>query len=437
MSYEATYAELLQVIPRPETITETAAAASADPPKANQTILEGYVALSKTLGRLLQGDGEPPENATFATFAAWAALSLRREAVLDDTANADVLHPARRVYRWLANDVLDADDAIARNVVRGQAAIYEEIGSAIFALLQQAHAHPGVLEHPPDPEAEVWKDIWHDHSEDLVDAQEPINDGRDASEALDAGSVPVLQRAVTPYFSVLVHGLARPGLSREGRKLRAELILLANLRILAYEQKRLQPVFERNLAYVPAALKEMMASRLGRQTALLKALREPLDRAHHFTEIVGEAFQIAATRSVFSMLVGREDLAFGRDLPVPPPGNLLLRDCQPEADRQRYGAGAFFPSALANLQHPQTWAAWQLYDRSSGQGARTAVNNWLRYGERMNFIVNVFRSRQQLTALYDEPGSPTAPLHPAALGTADESPDAIPDRLKRPVGAES
>ena len=104
----------------------------------------------------------------------------------------------------------------------------------------------------------------------------------------------------------------------------------------------------------------------------------------------------------------------GVTCPVPPPGNLLLRDCQPEADRQRYGAGAFFPSALANLQHPQTWAAWQLYDRSSGQGARTAVNNWLRYGERMNFIVNVFRSRQQLTALYDQPGfRRSAPLHPA------------------------
>ena len=113
------------------------------------------------------------------------------------------------MYRWLANDVLDADDAIARNIVRGQAAIYEEIGSAIFALLQQAHAHPGVLEHPPDPEAEIWKRHLADHSDDLVDAEEPINDGRDASEALDAGSVPILQRAVTPYFSVLVDGLSR------------------------------------------------------------------------------------------------------------------------------------------------------------------------------------------------------------------------------------
>jgi hypothetical protein len=40
-----------------------------------------------------------------------------------------------------------------------------------------------------------------------------------------------------------------------------------------------------------------------------------------------------------------------------------------------------------------------------GEGARTAVDNWLRYGERMSFLVNLFRSRQQVSALYDPPRS--------------------------------
>ena len=77
----------------------------------------------------------------------------------------------------------------------------------------------------------------------------------------------------------------------------------------------------------------------------------------------------------------------------------------PEVDRNRYRTASFFPDDLSDLQHGPTWAEWQLYDRSSGQGGRTAVNNWLRYSERMNFIGNVFRSRQQLTGLYHTPES--------------------------------
>ena len=179
---------------------------------------------------------------------------------------------------------------------------------------------------------------------------------------------------------------------------------------------RLQPVFVRNLAYVPDAIKDMIASRFGRRASLLKTLSKRLGAPHHLGEITNEALQITATRRLFSMIVGHEDLSFGRDVPMPPPGNPLLRSGQPAIDQRRYGSGSFFPTALAKLQYRPTWAEWQLHDRSSGQGARTAVNNWLRYSERMNFIVNVFRSRQQVAALYDEPGSPTAPPGSRQLG---------------------
>jgi hypothetical protein len=206
---------------------------------------------------------------------------------------------------------------------------------------------------------------------------------------------------------------------------------------VAYEQLRLQPVFVRNFAYVPDAIRDSMANPFGRHLPLLKALRKPLDRSHRFTSTVGEAFQIAVTRGVFSMIVGAEDLKLGRDVPVPPPANPWLRDRQPDVDRNRYRTAAFFPDDLTDLQHGPTWAEWQLYDRSSGQGGRTAVNNWLRYSERMNFIGNVFRSRQQLTGLYHPPASALpAPTHPTPGQVVDRS-DVTLEQLNHSFGAES
>ena len=133
-----------------------------------------------------------------------------------------------------------------------------------------------------------------------------------------------------------------------------------------------------------------------------------------------EAYQIAATRYVYSMLVGREELRFGVDVPLPPPAHPLLRDDQVEEDRKRYTDGDFFPVALQVIDEPELWATWQQYDRSVGQGMRTAVDNWLRYPERLNFIVNVFRSRQQLADLYDRRfvGPSTISPPPVELGRA-------------------
>jgi hypothetical protein len=421
-------------------IQATADRAVTNPSDANARIQNGYVALSKAFGLLLHGDAIP-ENATFATFAAWAAVSLRREVVHDDDKRADRFHPARRLYRLVARKALDVDETIARNIVRGQAAIYEEIGSAIYKMLRLLRDARPELDADPETRTRQWQKLWDAYSSSLKEMPTHLNDRRHESEALAPADVSVLQRAMKPYFQVLAEGLSLAGIDRAAHKRRAELILLANIRVLAYEQKRVQPVDQRNFAYVPDALREMVASRLlGRSTALVHALRKPSERLRTVTAILGEAFQIAATRTVYSMVVGTEDVGFGRDLPMPPPANPLLRDRQSPLDQARYGAGAFFPYDLPNLDHSPTRAAWQQYDRSSGQGARTAVNNWLRYDERLNFLANLFRSRQQLTALYETPLSlpSTAPGPPARLGAAlGPVSGATRDRLETSFGASS
>lgn len=434
------YEALFKEIPEVGVIQATADCAITDPSDANARIRNGYIALSNAFGRLLHGDAIP-ENATFATFAAWAAVSLRREVVRDDDEPADRFHPARRVYRWLAREALDADETIARNIVRGQAAIYEEIGSAIYKMLRILLKPLTKFDADPETRARQGQELWDAYYSSLKEMPTYLNEGRHEWEALAPADVSVLQRAVLPYFRVLTEGLSLAGSDRVAHKRRAELILLANIRVLAYEQKRVQPVVKRNFAYVPDALREMIASRLlGRSTALVHALREPSERLHTVAAILGEAFQIAATRTVYSMVVGTEDVGFGRDLPMPPPANPLLRDRQSPLDQARYGAGAFFPYDLQNLDNSPTWAAWQEYDQSSGQGARTAVNNWLRYDERLNFLANLFRSRQQLTALYDTPRAlpSTAPGPPAHLGPSlGPVSGATRDRLETSFGASS
>ena len=123
---------LVDRIPDLATIQRTAALALVDPPAANAAIMQSYVTLSNALGRLLHGDHDQPENATFPTFAAWAAASLRPEVMLSaDKAQTAPMHlrPVRRAFHWVARDVLDVDEAISHNIAQGQGAIFEEIGN--------------------------------------------------------------------------------------------------------------------------------------------------------------------------------------------------------------------------------------------------------------------------------------------------------------------
>ena len=408
-SYEA----LLREIPELGALQATADLALTNPALANATIMRSYHALSNVFGRLLHGAGKVPENATFITFAGWAAASLRPEVALDDAgfSPASLLRPARSAYHWMARDVLGVDRAISRNIARGQGAIFEDIGSAVYKLLRVVL--DALPEFDPDPEVRQrqWRSLWDGYTASLKEMPVYLNPRRNDAEGLDSADLAVLQRAVLPYFEVLMEGLSAPDVDDGARKRRAELILLANVRILAYEQKRLQPLLERNLAYIPDAVRDLVVHRLlHRDRWDARALRRPVTVSHGATALLVEAFQISATRNFYSMVLGTEEVRFGRDLPLPPAADPKLRDRHSQLDRNRYAAGAFFPHHLNNLDLSATWAEWQRHDRSVGQGARTATNNWLRYGERLSFLANLFRSRQQLTALY---GTPT--LTPSAL----------------------
>ena len=407
------YDAVLERLPTRDAIQETADLAEDKPHEANGRILRGYFDQSHALGRLLHGDepGSVPENATFPTFAAWVTESLRPDVLrsVDGSVNRDsqrtaILRPARRVYTRVVTEVLGGDDKVGRNIVRGEAAVFEEIATATHLLLEHALAAIPDDENRKLTEAE-WSAVWDAFSADLRSTTTSM-DAHRPTDTLDDRDVHLLQRAMQPYFEVMWQGLSGRLLSDGQRRLRAELILLANIRVLAYEQQRVQPVLQRNLAFVPEAVRARLGRELmGRNRLSDRMLRNAWLRAKPVREVLETAFQIAATRSAFSMVVGTEELRFGRDLPLPPPANPVLRYEQPAEEQKRYAPGSFFPYDLENLQSRPAWAAFHLHDRSMGEGARTAVDNWLRYGERMSFLVNLFRSRQQVSALYDPPRS--------------------------------
>jgi hypothetical protein len=426
------YEAVLDRLPAPEDIQKTVELADEKPGAANRRILGGYFELSHALGRLLHGDvpGTTPENATFPTFAAWVTESLRSDVLRSVDGSADgasapqgSLWPTRRMYTWMSRRLLGGDDRIGRNIVRGEAAVYEEIATATHMLVK--HALEVITSEDRRLTEAEWSTAWDTFSTNLAETTESMRE-RGPADALDPRDVHELQRALQPYFEVLSKGLSRQVLSAEQRRDRAQLILLANVRVLAYEQRRVQPVVQRNLAFVPDAVRARYGRELmGRNRLSDRVLRNVVEKTAPIQEALETAFQIAATRGAYSIVVGTEELRFGRDLPMPPPANPVLRQHQLEQDRRRYAPGAFFPYDLENLELRPAWAAFHLYDRSSGEGVHTAVDNWLRYGERMSFLVNLFRSRQQVSALYDPPRStPSLAIarRPVRLSSAKPSP---------------
>jgi hypothetical protein len=384
--------------------------ADGNPGEANRMILGGYHLLSIALGRFLHGNADQPENATFATFAAWSAQSLRADVMLDAESERLPRRPARRLFDRVAEAAVTDPNAVARNIALGQAAIYEETGPAMRALLQvtvKAVDDAFKVNREPD-----WRDVWTAVTGELISKSNALNAKEAAPPRLSAPDVTLLQNGLAPYFQVVRLGLAT-ATSDVHRKKRAELILLGNLRLVAYEQRRLQPVLERNLAYLPAALRLKVASRwMGRPTLLSSAVTRAYPHLRPHLAVLDEAFQIAATRYLYSITVGAEELRLGTDLPLPPPAHPMLCEDQSAADREHYAEGVFFPYHLQVIESSELGTEWHKHDRSYGQGVRTSVDNWLRYPERMNFIANLFRSRQQLAALYSRPSSAPVPVVP-------------------------
>jgi hypothetical protein len=167
---------------------------------------------------------------------------------------------------------------------------------------------------------------------------------------------------------------------------RAQLILRANCQIGLHEQTRLQPHIQ---AALDAPLSVIMQRKLRQAlplftgwpgTLLIKLFARP------FLHEVTHLWRRLATRYAMKLALpaGRE-ISLGEDLPDTPSGT---------------------PADLRVLTDPKTEALLEQFDRQLGSLRGSGANNWVNLNDRMGFIVELFRSRQQDLELMSPPFSP-------------------------------
>ena len=65
-----------------------------------------------------------------------------------------------------------------------------------------------------------------------------------------------------------------------------------------------------------------------------------------------------------------------------------------------------FPEALRHIANPKLQAVLTCYDLSDRRYNRTRARDWASFADRMNYITNLFRSRQRDEALFRSPWTP-------------------------------
>ncbi|MFP2926827.1 hypothetical protein ACLESO_16825 [Pyxidicoccus sp. 3LG] len=256
----------------------------------------------------------------------------------------------------LARTLEDITDEVARHTARGNFIVFEELAPLYTDLLEQ---FSGLA--TPDPS----------RLEKVLSRLVPGPVGE--------GGHDLLIRAVRAYFEAMF---------TQDRKARAELMFLANSLVGYHEQTRLQgPVS----AALNAPLRELFLDNL---VAFARA--EPNRRVRGmpewslrgaFTPLATRLERIwreLATRTLMRMELPDVTLRLGEDIPA----------LTSERD---------FPPLLVKLEHPELVALMAELDRTPDDTAGSAARDWGTLSDRMNLIVDLFRTRQQDRLLYDQP----------------------------------
>lgn len=249
-----------------------------------------------------------------------------------------------------------ATDEVARHVARGNLIVFEELGPLYTAMLE---AFRGLTR--PDPGA----------VERLV--------SRLAPGPIEEGGQDMLIRAVRAYHDAIF--------TQELRK-RAELMFLANALVGYHEQTRLQgPVS----SALNAPLRELFLDHLVEfcRTDPNSRVRDLPDWGVRkaFTPLANRlerCWRELATHALMTMVLPDLTLRLAEDIPA----------LTPEED---------FPPNLMRLEHPELVALMAELDRTPDDTAGSAARDWGRLSDRMNLIVDLFRSRQQHRLMYDQP----------------------------------
>ncbi|MDC0674401.1 hypothetical protein [Nannocystis radixulma] len=357
--------------------------AMSDPIQRNLWITYIYHRLEVALARRLGG-----EDVSWCAYGTWASKSagrfIRGELVLE------VLRPLMARTAAVGRMVARVDAEVRERIARGNLLVFAELAPLFRALVD-------VLDRPRAQRREA-----------AAVAFAGLTAGATA-----AGGQELLRRAFAAYVAAADTSAAKE---------RAELILLANTLVGYHEQIRLQPTIAAALSAPLAVLvprpghfdpssrrdptgwqgarrahigqyvtDEQRSQRGGEQAregrnapvaAPVTADAAPLRRA--LGERLGDVARSLLTRWMMTIDLPEGPLALGRDVP-------MTRD------------GRMFPPPLMQIEHPELRAVLEEVDRTPDTTAGSAADDWAALADRMNFIVDLFRSRQRDASLRRAP----------------------------------
>ncbi len=165
---------------------------------------------------------------------------------------------------------------------------------------------------------------------------------------------------------------------------RAPTVLRANVLAVAHEQQRLQPKLAEALnAAVSDTIKKMIDDEVlvhvptGEARRLLNGVTDEVCQA------MDKAWDTALTETIMQLVTKGEIFDLRENVPPLPTG--------------------MFPPALKELTDADVAATVAAWDKTRGTGAPSGAHDWADVHERMNFIVNLFRSRQRQADLFEPP----------------------------------
>lgn len=350
-----------------------------EPVLRNLWITQRYHTLSAGLSEVVCAN-----NVNWSTFATWASKtagqSIRNEEVprflleaweLKKRFDATLSQPARKVLAFIG--LINAFEDAAVRTVRDVSHQVAEGNKKVFQELAPIFAR--------------FIDVMRSSkSEESVEAFVlALEEG-----PVERGGQDLLRAAFRNYFRAS---------ESSDHKRRAEYVLLANCQIGLHEQTRLQPniqaamdapiatLFSRNLrASLPSLLLRPVA-------VVMELLAKPL------VIQLQRLWEETATRHAMNLALPQgKEIPLGRDFPERP---------------------SDYPEALLELELPELVALLTRFDGRLDSMIDSGANNWSDLEDRMGFIVELFRYRQQEAALL---GPPFSEVQLAAL-SAGRLPD--------------
>jgi hypothetical protein len=342
-------------------------AGMSDPVLRNLLITQRYHEFAVRLR-----DAGAGEDATWCAFAVWASktagATIRGEVLPAKAKQFMTESPAQEVlqrfnhgvtgwaWKHLTHDhigqvIEDVTDDVSKQIAEGNVLVFAELAPLFTALIGALHLLPGT-------------------SQELAAALAPVL----APLASDKDGV-----AVVAAFEAYEHALFDPAA-------RPALVLRANTLAVAHEQRRLQPAIS---AALDAAISDTLKKVIERDvvghlpTAEVRHLLNGL--TGEVCSVLDQAWDTALTEAIMQLVTPNETLDLRRDIPPPP--------------------GGMFPPELRDLSGTEAESAVAQWDRTHGKGAPSGAHDWAVLEQRMNFIVNLFRSRQRDASLFNPPFS--------------------------------